>query len=292
MRRMTLAVMAMILLSGAVRAAVQASLDSNEVAAGDSVQLTLQHEGQTGEQPDLSPLQQDFDVLSTSRSNSVQIVNGSMSSQVRVQVMLSPKHAGRLVVPPITWGGEHTGALTVVVAAGGGSNPSSGAGAGAGAGGGAASDHVFVETTVEPKDPYVQAAVSLTLRIYADVQLLQGSLEFQGNSDVLVQQLGSDQNLTLVKNGEAYDVVERHYLLFPQRSGEVNLPGAVLAGQIPVRVRSNRYGNDPLADLFGQAAGMVAGVKPIKVHGDPIVLHAAKRPAPATAPGCRRVNSA
>jgi hypothetical protein len=72
----------LLLVSVIAHASMRASLDSTTIAEGDTVQLTLEHEGQSSDQPDLSPLQQDFDVLRTNRSSSIQIMNGSMISHV------------------------------------------------------------------------------------------------------------------------------------------------------------------------------------------------------------------
>ncbi len=241
--------------------AVKATLDSNQVGVGEPVRLVLQFEGQTREQPDLAPLQQDFDILSTSRSNNMQIINGAVSSHTETQLVIAPKRAGQLLVPQITWDGEISNPLTLIVNAKGAAQP----------------DNVFLETIVDQKEPYVQAAVNVTVRVYAGEQLLQATLEFAGNGDLLVQQVGPDRNRTLEKNGRQYDVVERHYVLFPQKSGDLKLPGPQLAGQVVLRTRPDHLTTDPFADLFG-AGGLAGGSKPIRLHGDDVVLKVRARP--------------
>ena len=49
------------------------------VAPGDTVQLRSSATGKAAGDPDLAPLRRDFDILGTSRSSSIQIVNGSTS---------------------------------------------------------------------------------------------------------------------------------------------------------------------------------------------------------------------
>ncbi|MDE2347503.1 MAG: protein BatD, partial [Gammaproteobacteria bacterium] len=268
--------LALALVGGTAGAAVRAWLDTNHVGAGDTVQLTLQRDGQTSSQPDLEPLKQDFDVISVGSSSNVQIVNGTVSSQTQAQIVLSPKRAGQLTVPAITWGGETSAPLALNVGA---ATPGAAGVAGAGGSTGpAAGSPVFVETQVATKSPYVQAAVDVTVRIYTTEQLYQASLEFPPDSDVLVQQVGGDSHGTVVKNGQQYDLVERHYVLFPQRSGALHIPGAVLAGQVPVRIRQDQFSDDPFANFFG-AGGMSAGTKPIRVQGDAIDLDVRPRPA-------------
>jgi hypothetical protein len=252
-----------VLMAANAIAAVKATLDSNQVGVGEPVRLVLQYDGQTREQPDLAPLQQDFDILSTSRSNNMQIINGTVSSHTETQMVIAPKRAGQVLVPSISWAGESSNSLTLIVSATAAPQPES----------------VFLETIVDQKEPYVQAAVNVTVRVYTGEQLLQASLEFTGNGDALVQQVGTDQNRRLEKNGHEYDVVERHYVLFPQKSGELKLPGAQLAGQVLVRLRPDRQSTDPFADLFGAASGLAAGSKPIRVHGDDIILRVRAQPS-------------
>lgn len=98
------------------RAAVRAWLDSTEVAPGDTVALTLEYDGQPNGQPDLAPLQKDFEVLDSNASTSIEIVNGRASARTQMTVSLSPRHAGRLTVPPITWSGEQSPSLALNVA--------------------------------------------------------------------------------------------------------------------------------------------------------------------------------
>ena len=275
MRAFPACALLLLLVSALAHAAVKARLDNDRVAPGETVQLMLDHDGQTTAQPDLSPLRQDFDVLLTSRSSSVQIVNGSISSRVRTLLTLSPKRTGRLVVPSIAWDGEHSPELSVTVGGPGGH-----AGGADSAQPGA---RVFVETVVGQKDPFVQAAVNVTVRVFTSDQLYQPSLELPPSNDALVQQIGGDQNRSVERNGVRYDVAERNYVLFPQHSGELKLPGAVLSAKLPVRMRTDPFGNDAFADAFGIGGGMMTGAKPIRVSGDPIDLHVRARPAQAPA---------
>jgi len=255
-------------------AAVRASLDTNTVALGETVQLRLDRDDQANGNPDLTPLRADFDVVSASSSRTIQITNGSVATHVQTNVMLAPKHAGQLTVPAIDWSGETSSPLTLTVTAG--SPGASGAAAGADA-----ARKVFIETSVDTPDPYLQQAVRVTVRLYMSETLYKAGMDFPPSNDALVEQIQTDTNHNVEKNGREYEVIERQYLLFPQRSGSLSLPGPVLTGQIAVRVRNNQFSNDPFADLFGAGAGMMAGTKPIRVEGEPIVLNVRPRPAAA-----------
>lgn len=269
---MRAAILSLLLVSAAAHAALRASLDSTTVADGDTVQLTLERESQTNEQPDLSPLRQDFDIVSTNRTSSIQISNGSMVSHIQAIITLSPKHAGVLTVPGVEWAGDRSAPFTLTVTG-------AGTGASNSAGGTAVTKKVFVETSADNADPFVQQAVHVTVRIYRAETVYKASLDFPATNDALIEQIQSEEHRVVEKNGQQYDLVERHYLVFPQRSGELKVPGPVLEGQVAIRMRNDRFGNDPFSDLFGATGGMLTGTKPIRVEGDPIVLNVRPRPA-------------
>jgi hypothetical protein len=252
-------------------AAVQASVDNDRIAPADTLQLTIHRDGQTNGRPDLSPLQQDFDILSTRSSTSIQIINGSTSAGTEVIAALSPKHDGRITIPPISWDGDRSQPVTVTVdpQAGGGNNGSSQT---------TRSPDVFLETTVDEKQPYVQAEVPVTVRIYTTQTLYHPSLELPAGNDTLVQQVGSDERSQTEKNGRMYNVLTRHYAIFPQRSGHVQLTAPVLQAEVADRL--DRSGNDPFSSLFGNSpfGSMLTQTKPIRVHGQAVELDVRPRP--------------
>lgn len=254
-------------------ATLQALLDRDRVEPGESVELTLLRDGRGGGQPDLAPLQRDFAILGQASGSSIRIVNGSMSVQTQLRLSLAPKHGGRIAIPSLDWGGEHSPALTLEVSGSGGAAPSSA--------------HVFLSVGLEQKQPYIQAATPLKVRIYTDQPLYQAGLDLPASNDVLVQQVGQDRQSTETRNGRPYRVIERDYLLFPQRSGRVTLPGPVLAAQIADTRASDPFANDPFfGNVFGRApfAGMMNAVRPLRLQGDAIVLDVRPRPAAATGP--------
>ncbi len=251
-------------------AALQAWLDRDRVEPGESVELTLQRDGRGDSQPDLAPLQRDFAILGKASGTSVQIVNGQMTAQVQLRLTLSPKHDGRIALPPLNWGGERTPALVLSVAA-------NAAGAADKASPGATpSSHVFLTSSLARKQPYVQAATALKLRLYTDQPLYQASLDLPASNDVLVQQIGKDRQGNETRGGRDYRVIERDYLLFPQRSGRISLAGPLLQAQV-----ADAHATDPFGNFFGgnPFAGMMNATRPLRLQGAPIVLDVRPRPA-------------
>jgi hypothetical protein len=270
-------------------AAVTASLDKAQVAVGEHLRLVVTNTGNGDQQPDISALRQDFDILGTQRGTSVQIVNGRMFSQTQFSVLMAPKHAGTIHIGPIVWGGEQSAALELTVGAG--ANPANpGAtthGANANSSSSAAESQITLSGTLDQKQPYVQSAVVLSLRLNVGVQMAQASLDLQGNSDVLVRQIGQDLQHTESRNGRVYQVIERKYLLIPQRSGTISLKGPLLQAQVQDDAASS--GNDADIDaffgnVFGQTMGRFARpMRPVTLQAEAIVMNVRARPANADA---------
>jgi hypothetical protein len=261
-------------------AAVTASLDKTQVVLGERVRLVVQNTGNGDQQPDTSALRQDFDILGTQRGTSVQIVNGRMSSQTQFTVLMTPKHGGTIRIAPITWGGEQSAALELNVGAG--ANPGAN-GNNNNSGSSTAESQITMSGTLDQKQPYVQSAVVLSLRLNVGVQMAQASLDLQGNSDVLVRQIGKDQQHTESRNGRVYQVIERKYLLIPQRSGAISLKGPILQAQVQDDAAST--GNDSDIDaffgnVFGQTMGRFARrMRPVTLQANAIEMNVQARPA-------------
>ncbi len=271
MRRLLFIPVWLLVAAAPAGAALRAWVDDPQVAPGETFQLTLAHDGQTRSQPDLAPLQQDFDIVSRNSSSNLQIINGSTSSSTQLTLTLAPKRAGHLTIPALTWDGEQSAPLAVNVSATGGNAGSTGATA----------RRVFLQTEVDPQSPYVQAAVHVTVSVYAAVPLSHADLEFPATDAALVREVGSDTTSTAQRNGESYQVVTRHYLVFPQHSGHLSIPGPTLSGNVPAK----RSSNDPFAQFFGNDpfAGMFRATQPIRLNGNAIELDVQPRPAGAGA---------
>ena len=258
-------------------ATVSASLDASQIGAGDTVQLTLEHDGRTSGQPDVDPLQHDFDILGTSSSTTVEILNGSASEKTQVVLTLAPKTTGHLTIPPLSWDGEQSQPLSLTVTGPGGTGQPGSSAAPSAA-------KIFIETSASPEQPYVEAAVHLTVRLFTLETLYHADLELPESSDVVVKQVGSDEQSNAERNGQNYQVVTRHYLLFPMHSGKLTLQGPVLEAEVAVRQRSP-FGNDPFGGFFGglSSGGLLRTVRPVRLHGNPIALSVRPRPAAAVA---------
>jgi hypothetical protein len=255
-------VMLLVLLAPLAQAAtVQAFLDRDHVSLGDTVTLNIQSTGSLGD-PDLSPLQKDFDVLGTSRSRSVQIVNGKTTSTEQVGVALKPRHAGTLEIPPLTVGGDRTAPLTLEV----GAAPSGGTGK--------VGDPVFMEASVQSSSPWVGQQVIYTVRLFY-LPGVDGALSDPTADGARLIQLDRDHRYVTQREGYTYKVIERSWALIPQRSGKISVHGPVFQGQRAGFGFPNAWFNNPNALLnapphgFGGAVHAEAPVAQIDARAPP-----------------------
>jgi hypothetical protein len=252
---------------------INASIDTSRIAAGDTVQLTLEHDGATSGQPDLAPLQQDFDILGTSSSTSIELVNGSASEKTQVVLTLAPKVAGRLTIPALAWDGQRSQPLSLAVTGPDGAPQ-------AGGNSSQPAPNVFMETSVSPQQPYVQAAVQLTVQLFTTETLYHADLELPESGDVVAKQVGSDENRQAERNGRTYQVVTRHYLLFPLHSGKLSLQGPMLDAELAVNQRRRQYVIDPFGGGFFSGP-FFRTIRPVRLRANPIALTVLARPANA-----------
>ncbi|MGB7932706.1 MAG: BatD family protein, partial [Gammaproteobacteria bacterium] len=205
-------------------AGVTATLDRSTIAEGDTVTLTIEADGKhsQGAQPDLSPLRRDFNILGTSTSQQMQIINGRMSSSARLRVELEPKRGGSIEIPALKVGGETTAPLTLTVAdqpAATASQPGS---------------PLYLETEVEPHDAatFVQQQIQYTTRLYYSMPLVEGSLGDPEPEHAVVERLGEDKHYQTTVNGQRYQVIERNYAIFPEQSGTFTIPPVSFTGRV------------------------------------------------------------
>ena len=84
----------------------------------------------------------------------------------------------------------------------------------------------FVETVLDAAQPYVQQAVGMVVRLHVAVPLLSGQLDQDDPPNASLQRVGEDLQYQREIDGRRYSVVERRYLLIPERSGPLVIPVA------------------------------------------------------------------
>lgn len=243
--------------TGVAQADTRAWVDGGRGSVGAEMVLNLETD-QAGASPDLAPLMADFRLADQSSNRSMQWANGSFSAKTRYAITLVPRREGRLVIPALRVGREYSRPVTVQIDAGGG-DVSSAAQANAAA---------FFETLVDDPQPYVQQSVGLVVRFSYTDAVNSGSFGIEAPDGASMQQVGQDRYSTRLVGGREYKVVERQYVLVPERSGRLQIPAPQFQG------RSN---SDPFGAFFG-------GGQALRIAGQARVLEVRAQPANAPQP--------
>jgi BatD DUF11 like domain len=246
----------------AAAASVQASLDRNDVHLGETVRLNLRIDGSmNANTPDVSALDNDFEVLGSSTNSTLTVVNGRPSAELMIGIALRPKHIGDLQIPSLTVAGSQTSPLTLHVGP-----PDSSA---------STDTHkdVFIETAASPDHVYAGQQLLYTVRLFFDVNLNNGTLPDPHPDGTDVRKLGGDTDYEAVRSGRRYHVIERRYALIPQRAGSLTIPSIEFQGEAVDPTNPNDPGS-----FFGQG-GLFGNTSPVTADSSPITVNVQPSPA-------------
>ena len=221
--------------SAVAQAETRAWLDRERIVLGESATLNIETDRAGAEAPDYAALRADFRLSGHASRRSVEYRNGRRVQRSLFAVALAPRHAGVIGIPSLEVGGERTQPVALTVL------PADAAGEPARAG-----ETVFIETLVDDTAPYVQQAVGVVVRLHYAVPLVTGNLDVPAPEGATLRRVGDELQYTRELAGRRYSVLERRYLLIPERSGTLQLPGAVFEG---------RGVGGFFDDLFGDGVG-------------------------------------
>lgn len=234
-----------------------ASVDRTRLSEGETVVLTLESTDPTRfGRPDFSPLDENFEVLGSRQVNRLSSIGDTPRASTRWILTLQPRRSGEVVIPPIRLEDAETLPITLTVDAV------------SDASGSAKLAPVYIDASLDQDSVYVQAQAVLTLRIYHSVSMYDDStltpLQMQ---DARVEQLGEPRTYEKRIGGVRHGVIELQYAIYPQRSGELVIPGQTFSATLVDRSR-----NDDFLP-FGPRAGKVSRVKspdiPLRVKAKP-----------------------
>lgn len=258
-----------LLLPAVVQADVKATLDRYQAYEGDQLTLTIETNNRNAPQPDLTPLSNDFRILGTRTGTSLRIVNGVRSDKITWRIGLEPRKLGRLQVPSLRVGQELTPPLELTVREIPAEIKEQQA------------RQLFIETEIEPRDKYyVQQQIPFKVRLLHDGSLVGGELAEPKIGNALVERLGDEVRYTTTRHGRPYTVIERRYVILPERSGELQIPPVRFEGKVnaPVPLPDMlQQGNSLLNDFFGSSPFRAQG-RQLRIESEPAMLEILPRP--------------
>jgi BatD DUF11 like domain len=213
------------------------TVDRSQLGRGETLELLVKFDRQTTSDPDFSPLNDDFEVLSRQQKNRFSLRNGSSTSYTEWRLQLLPKRTGKLQIPPLSFKGVVSAPITLQVE----DRPQSSINTTA------INQPVFVETGVDKSTAYVQEQLLITFRINASTNLQSISSEELIVKDASVMKVSENQYQKQI-NGINHLVIELQYAVFPESSGNLTIPAIRFNTVIPDR-------RDPYSNSFLSRGG-------------------------------------
>lgn len=239
----------------AASAQTRAWLDRDRIALGESTTLNIETDQLLDAAPDYSALMNDFQISNNVSSRQFEMVNGVGHSRVLFAIALQPRREGLIILPRLLVGNVRVQPPTLTVTAPTATPAHAG-------------DPVFIESEADAQEPYVQQAVGFTVRLYYSGPI-SGQLDQPDPDGATLQRIGEDTQYARQIGAHAYSVLERHFLLIPERSGTLTIPGAHFKG-------SGTPGF--FDDLLGN------GGRPLQADSAPRFLHVLEAPVDAPQP--------
>ena len=116
---------------------------------------------------------------------------------------------------------------------------------------------------------------TLTLKLFFAVNLIDGTLDDPQGDGMIVKRIGGqDANFSAEIGGRRYRVLERHYVLQPERSGTVTLA--------PITFRGHAMDRNDMNSFFTRGRNVTAQANRSRSRCGRV------RPLPAPMRGCRR----
>jgi len=233
---------------------VDVSLSSDKVTFGDTITLTFSLNAKSkGVSPDFTPLTKDFDILGKSYGNYISVLNGDVKSQSVWTLTVQPKKSGDLVIPEIIFGKfksknskvsvSDLPAITV-------DNNSS----------------MFVKAEISNPSSYVQSQSVYTFKLFYNTEIENPRVDIPKVDGILFVELANDKQYRTSIDGNAYNVVEKSFAIFPQNPGKVNIKPFKFYGLTQDK-SSNKYNSpfylNPLKKVILTTESMKIDVKDI-----------------------------
>ena len=208
----------------------------NTFTLDDILELVIYSDANIDSQLDLSPLSQDFNIVSQSKQVSHTFKNGNASSKIQWIIGLQPKKVGVATIPSLTWGNDKSNSLKVKIKP----TPNEAN----------ASADIFMNVEADNQKIYLQSPLTVTVNIYITTDITARSLEIHTpeQSDYNLYKLSETNRQVFYKN-KRYNLFQVKYLGFYNKPGNFNLPIFTLSG---VKLKDNSVAHSDIFSLYQQ----------------------------------------
>jgi len=227
-------------------AEVKASTSQQSYYEGDPITLTIESDKNQKAEPDLSVLEQNFEVKGSSANSQISIINGNRSYKKTWKIELQAKKNGALSIPEIEVGKDKTLKIDINIKE---LPPEIAA---------ETKKHIFIEAAVEIDNAeiYVQQQIPYTVKFYYDAAMQTGEVVLPTIENANLRIVGDEKKYQVVRAGTKFVVVERRYVISPEKSGKLIIPPTIVQGRMAVtdgdsaQLRKRMNEVDMLNELF------------------------------------------
>ncbi|MCC2624559.1 MAG: hypothetical protein K0R14_432 [Burkholderiales bacterium] len=232
-------------------AIIPASVDRSTPGLGQSFTLTIDA-SKANSDPDLSPLNTNFEILGTSTSSQTSIVNGNVSSQKSFIISLSPKNPGKQTIPSITVGNDKTAPIAIEV-----TKPNAREQA-------IQKSQIFVDTKILGKPSYIGIPFVYTMKLYFAVNISNVNMADINITGATIKPLEKSTQYSENIQGINYRVLEQKFQITPNQSGNITIPPIKISGSTMTDDIGNDFFAIPRPRPFSVSSKAVAvAIKPL-----------------------------
>lgn len=230
---LTLLLLTMPLFNGGLAQAadIQVKIDRQLIEANQTFTLQFESSDAVDGEPDFSPLEKDFRIISQSSGSNISIINGEYRKSRRWSLTLVALRDGKLTIPSIQFGKDKSRAYQIEVQPVKASEP------------GSQADFIS-ELEVSHEQLVVQGELVVTQRLLSSRNIT--AYEFSplqtSGVEVATEPLGEVKQYQTRRGNKAYLVLEQRHTIYPQAAGQLTIEPSLASARIALNSGS---GFDP-----------------------------------------------
>ena len=201
---------------------ITVKIDRNPVMQDETFHITYEAETDVDGRPDFTAISENFDILNSSQSTNMQLINGNYSMKKSWDLTVIGTKPGTFTIPSIPFGKDLSPALRVKVAENADDK------------GKIETAEIFVEVEADTKSAYIGSEIIYTARLVRSIDISQGQFSELETSDpdAIIISLGNIPQYTTTRKGKRYVVNEIRYAVYPQHSGKITFKPLLFQARI------------------------------------------------------------
>jgi len=203
------------------------SLDKAVATEGETIYLTIEYTGEETANPELSTLQDDFQIVSTSSFRNMNYINGVFTQSKSWKIGLKPLKVGKITIKPIKLNDVSSNYVDVEIkeTTDVAYIPDSTQNAN--------SPYFQITQKFDTNSPYIQQQLTMFVTVYDSLGLKEGAIsisEDARNDWIITSLLDKPIIRQDTINGKKVNATHFVFALFPQRSGTIAAPQITFDG--------------------------------------------------------------